>query len=207
MVGSDSLKLWGISNMTNLRPIQLHVRDELKAFLELDEREHFARDHQEIIDDLRKEQWIGDNKRKPNYQCFDDFAFVSELARFLDDLQLWNEEIGEIRTQYFWDKETSELPERFLCVFGFTSPITKRLDYLKSRCRTIVSGIESIDPSKAEPNEQSLTEHYVEIAKSDAAKLIQITTKTLRRRILDRTYDAHELNKNVIRINKRHLPS
>ena len=60
---------------------------------------------------------------------------------------------------------------------------------------------------KAAPNEQSLTEHYVEIAKSEAAKLIQITTKTLRRRMLDGTYDATELNKNVIRINKRHLPS
>ena len=60
---------------------------------------------------------------------------------------------------------------------------------------------------KAAPNEQSLTEHYVEIAKSEAAKLIQISSKTLRRRMLDGTYDARELNKNVIRINKRHLPS
>ena len=100
--------------MKDLLPIQLLVRDELKAFFELDEREHFARDHQELIDNLRKEQWIGVNEWKPNYQCFDDFAFVSELARFLDDLELWNEEIGEIRTQYYWDKETSELPERFL---------------------------------------------------------------------------------------------
>ncbi len=130
--------------MKNLRPIQLFVRDELKAFLSLEDREYFARNHQELIDNLRKEQWIEGNDWKSNYQCFDDFAFVSELARFLDDLELWNEEMGEIRGEYCYDKTTNELPKEFLLVFGFTSPITKRLDYLRSRCEVIVGGIENI---------------------------------------------------------------
>lgn len=130
--------------MAVLRSIQLQVRDDLKAFLQLDEREHFSRNHQELIDDLRKEQWLGDNVYKANYQCFEDFAFVSEMARFLDDLELWNERVDEIRQQYFYDKITNELPEKYLLVFGFTSKVTKRLAYLRSRCKVLVDGIESV---------------------------------------------------------------
>lgn len=130
--------------MTVIRSIQLHVKDELIAFFQLDERECFSRNHQDLIDDLRKEQWQGGNEWKPNYQCFEDFAFVSEMARFLDDLELWNERVDEIRQQYFYDKITNELPEKYLLVFGFTSKVTKRLDYLKKRCKVLVDGIESI---------------------------------------------------------------
>jgi len=206
--------------MKNLRPIQLFVRDELNEFLSMGHREYFARNHQELIDNLRKEQWIEGNDWKPNYQCFDDFVYVSELARFLDDLELWNEEIGEIRGDYFYDKTTNELPEQFLFVFGFTSPITKRLDYLKTRCEVIVQAIDCIVApieSLGEPVGRTIPDKYRSrpMPKKEAINFIGRPTHCQNERqalrwfsqsIKDGEYPCEELNKKSYVFDVRKFP-
>ena len=130
--------------MVNFRPIQMFVLGELREFLLLEHRKHFEQSHGVLIGNLKSEQWMGGNEWKPNYLCFDDFGFVAEISRFVDDLAKWDHAIDEIRSQYFYEKTTNELPEKYLFVFGFNSPVVEELEYLRSRCKTIVKGIEVI---------------------------------------------------------------
>jgi hypothetical protein len=147
--------------MVNFRPIQMFVLEELREFLLLEHRKHFEQSHSVLIENLKSEQWIGGNEWKPNYLCFDDFGFVAEISRFVDDLAKWDHAIDEIRSQYFYEKITNELPEKYLFVFGFNSPVVEELEYLRSRCKTIVKGIEAIttEESKTPSKTEDWREH------------------------------------------------
>lgn len=131
-----------------MRSIERLIRDELLAFLSLDERAYFESDHADIIRLLTTEQWIRGDAWKPAYEVFDDYGLVSELGQFVDGFRLWSRQVDEIRSQWFYDHTEVVLPADYLSVFGFTSAVVAELEPLLNRCRRIVRRIDELHATK-----------------------------------------------------------
>ncbi len=157
-----------------MRSIQETVLENIHAFLALDERSFFEHDQLFLVNALTQEQNFIDGTRLPNYECFDDNAIISELGRFIDDWKRWTTEVAEIRQQYFWDKLTNELPENYLCVFGFTSPLVMELPEILGRCNRVAKMIGRLLEGKVQQKHQPIPpEHRTKpLTKKQAAKYL-----------------------------------
>ena len=148
------------------------ISRELRAFLDVNERVLFEDDFRELLHAMSCESVshrtvdgkLVEDKRAPAFMFLEDSVLVAEIGTFVDELQHWLHKVGEIRSQWYWDHITNELPENYLSVFGDTSPAVMRIARIRSRGRRIFELLERRLPTLP-------TEDQHDVRKSSAVRL------------------------------------